>query len=267
MAAGLGIDQVHLEYGHDQVEVSLSLADPVTAADDVLLGRILIGRTAARHGMRVSFSPVPFTGEAGNGAHLHLSLHDSEGPVFSGGTGPHGLTEPGGAAIAGVLDALPELIGVYAGSALSAHRLLPGTWAGAAACWGLENREAAVRLVAGGPASAHGANIELRVVDPSANPYIAVAALLGSARHGIERQLPLPEEMPVNPAESDRDLPQLPLGQAAMIDALEASATARTLLGAPVVGGIAAVRRHELAAFADRRLSETAAALRLAWSC
>ncbi|MBZ5739918.1 glutamine synthetase family protein [Nocardioides mangrovi] len=265
--AGLALEQVHMEYGHDQLEVSLSPADPVRAADDVILGRVVIGRAAARHGLRVSFSPVPFAGEAGNGAHLHLSLRSADGPVLSGGAGHHGLTDVGSAAIAGVLDALPGLLGVYAGSAVSAARLQPGNWAGAALCWGLENREAAVRLVAAGPGSVHGANVELKVVDPSANPYLAVAAFLGSALRGIELGLPLPEEVGVHPSDSDRELVALPAGQAAALDALEDSAVAAELLGAPVVAGVLAVRRHEVAAYADRPLAETAEALRFAWSC
>ena len=140
--AGLSVEQIHTEYGHDQLEVSLAPTTPVAAADAVILTRIVLGRAAARHGLRISFAPVPFEGAAGNGAHLHLSLADDRGPLFSGGDGPYGIRPDGGSAIAGVIDTLPDLIGVYAGSALSALRLKPGNWAGAAACWGLENREA-----------------------------------------------------------------------------------------------------------------------------
>ena len=265
--AGLGIEQLHMEYGHDQLEISLSPTDPVSAADDVILARVVIGRAAERHGMRVSFSPVPFAGDAGNGAHLHLSLADAGGPAFSGGDGPRGLTPTGSAAIAGVLETLPELIAVYAGSTLSARRLVPGNWAGAALCWGLENREAAVRLVAGGTGSVHGANIELKVVDPSSNPYLAVAAFLGSACLGIQRELALPDEVAQNPVESRRTLQVLPPHQAAALDALKASAVARELLGAPVVEGLLAVRRHEVNTYSGLPIAEAAEALRLAWSC
>lgn len=266
--AGLGVEQVHMEYGHDQLEVSLTPTDPVSAADDVILGRVVVGRVAAQHGMQVSFSPVPFATEAGNGAHLHLSLADAEGlPVFDRGRGPRGLRPEGEAAIAGVLAALPGLLGVYAGSALSIHRLQPGNWAGAAVCWGLENREAAVRLVGGGPASAHGANIELKVVDPSANPYLAVAGLLGSARLGVQLELPLPDEVAVHPSESGAELAELPRDQEAAIDALEASAVAREVLGAPIVSGVVAVRRHEVETYGALPVAQTAEALRMAWSC
>jgi len=265
--AGLGVEQLHMEYGRDQLEISLSPADPVAAADAVVLGRVVIGRVAERHGLAVSFSPAPFAGDAGNGAHLHLSLENADGPVFSGGPGHHGLTGDGASAIAGVLAALPELLGVYAGSALSARRLVPGNWAGAALCWGLENREAAVRLVAAGPASAHGANIELKVVDPSANPYLATAALLGSVRRGIELGLEVDPPVDVDPSASGQDLAVLPTHQETALDALAASAVARELLGAPVVDGLLAVRRHEVTAFAGLPLTESAEALRLAWSC
>ncbi len=190
--AGLPVEQIHTEYGHDQLEVSLAPSTPVAAVDTVAAARIVIGRAAARHGLRISFSPVPFEGEAGNGAHLHLSLADAEGPLLSGGDGPHGMRPAGGSATAGVLQALPDLLGVYAGSVLSSARLKPGNWAGAAQCWGLENREAAVRFVAATPGTPHGANIECKLIDPSANPYLAAVSFIGSALRGIDKGLELP---------------------------------------------------------------------------
>ena len=74
------------------------------------------------------------------------------------------------------------------GSIVSGLRMRPGNWAGAYACWGIENREAAVRFVKGGPGSAHGGNVEVKIVDPSANPYLASAAILGLALDGIRAQ-------------------------------------------------------------------------------
>jgi glutamine synthetase len=265
--AGLRIEQLHTEYGHDQLEMSLAPETPVATADAVILARIVIGRAAARHGLRISFSPVPFEGGAGNGAHLHLSLSDEDGPLFSGGDGPHGIRPAGGSAIAGVIEALPELLGVYAGSVLSASRLKPGNWAGASACWGLENREAAVRFVAATPGSPHGANAELKLIDPSANPYLAAAGLLGSALRGIDRRLDLPAEISVNPAESGTAPPPLDTRQRTVIDALEHSPIAAELLTPEIVEGLVAVRRYELNTFGELSPAETTQALRLAWSC
>lgn len=263
--AGLEIEQLHTEYGHDQVEVSLAPATPVAVADSVILARIVIGRVATRHGLKVSFSPVPFEGEAGNGAHLHLSLADVDGPLLSGGTGPHGMRDTGQSAIAGVLDGLPDLLGVYAGSTLSAARLKPGNWAGATKCWGLENREAAVRFVAATPGNPHGANVELKIIDPSANPYLAAVALLGSALRGIDKALPLPSEVTDDPAATASQ--PLPTDHRAVIETLESSSLAADLLTPAVIQGLVAVRRHELTTYGDRPLAETCQALRLAWSC
>ena len=262
---GLAVEQLHTEYGHDQLEMSLAPADPVATADAVVLARIVIGRVAARHGLTISFSPVPFAGEAGNGAHLHLSLADAEGPLFSGGSGPHGLREGGGAAIGGVLQALPDLLAVYAGSVLSATRLQPGNWAGAAACWGLENREAAVRFVAATPGNPHGANVELKLIDPTANPYLAAACFLGSALRGVAAGTPLPDEVADDP--SSAAPPPLPTGQAAVLNAMENSPIAAELLGPAMVEALIAVRRYELKTYGERPLAETCQALRLAWSC
>ncbi|BBX89890.1 glutamine synthetase [Mycolicibacterium boenickei] len=263
--AGLEIEQLHTEYGHDQVEVSLAPATPVAVADSVILARIVIGRVATRHGLKVSFSPVPFEGEAGNGSHLHLSLADVDGPLLSGGTGPHGMRDTGQSAIAGVLDGLPDLLGVYAGSTLSAARLKPGNWAGATKCWGLENREAAVRFVAATPGNPHGANVELKIIDPSANPYLAAAALLGSALRGIDKALPLPSEVTDDPAATASQ--PLPTDHRAVIETLESSSLAADLLTPAVIQGLVAVRRHELTTYGDRPLAEACQALRLAWSC
>jgi glutamine synthetase len=265
--AGLVIEQLHTEYGHDQLEVSLAPTTPVAAADDVILARIVIGRAAARHGMRISFSPVPFVGEAGNGAHLHLSLADRDGPLFSGGDGPHGMRPSGQSAVAGVLDGLPDLLGVYAGSVLSGSRLRPGNWAGAAQGWGLENREAAVRFIAATPGNPHGANAELKIIDPSANPYLAVTALLGSALRGIEQRMKLPDEVPDNPPDAGEPPPALPTDQRAAIDALESSSIAAELLTPAVIEGIVAVRRYEISTYGNRPPAETTQKLRLAWSC
>jgi glutamine synthetase len=265
--AGLPIEQVHTEYGHDQFEVSLAPTTPVAAADAVILARIVIGRAAARHGLRISFSPVPFVGEAGNGAHLHLSLADRDGPLFSGGDGPHGMRPSGQSAVAGVLDGLPDLLGVYAGSVLSGSRLQPGNWAGAAKCWGLENREAAVRFIAATPGNPHGANAELKIIDPSANPYLAVTAFLGSALRGIDQCLKLPDEVPDNPSDASEPPPPLPTDQQTAIDALESSSAAAELLTPAMIEGIAAVRRYEITTYSDRPPAETTQALRLAWSC
>jgi glutamine synthetase len=265
--ASVGTEQIHPEYGTHQFEVSFAPRTPVAMADTGILARVIIALVAARHGFGVSLSPLPATGGVGNGAHLHLSLSRGNASLFSAGTGPHGLTDEGGSAIAGVLDRLPELMGLYAGSVLSALRLQPNYWSGAAACWGLENREAAVRFIAGTAGNPHGANIELKIVDPSANLYLAAAAFLGSALSGIDHGLPLPAEVPGNPSGlPDFDDLRLVTAQDELLDRLSDSSFARELFGQDVIDGVVAVRRHEASVFKDSTPDQIATALRLAWS-
>lgn len=264
-SAGVGIEQFHPEYGQNQFEISLTPLAPVLAADQLVLMRLVIGRVARRYGMRVSYSPVPFAGGVGSGAHQHFSLTRADTPVFSGGQGPHGLTEDGAHAIAGILDGLPEAQGVLSGSIVSGLRMQPGFWAGANVCWGTENREAAVRLIEGGPAHVHGANVEVKVVDPSANPYFGCAVILGLALDGIEQRTPLPPEVPVDPATLG-DIATLPTDQAGVISALDSSSRIRAILGDAAVDATVAVRRHEHQTYGDLEPAELTDKFRMAWS-
>ena len=261
---GLALEQVHAEYAPAQYELSLAPADPVAAADAAVLARLVVCEVARRHGLTASFSPMPLAGGGGNGAHQHLSLTRDGAPLLSGGDGPHGLTEQGGHAVAGLVTALPQVLGVLAGSLLSPERLRPGFWSGAHACWGLENREAAVRLVAAS-GSPRGANVEVKVVDPSANPYLATAVLLGAALAGIEAGAPLPPEVGVDPA-AQPDATLLPQTQGEVLDALEDGYLAADVLGEPLVEAVLAVRRHEQRALGDLSVEVAAQRFRHAWS-
>lgn len=270
--AGVGIEQLHPEYGANQFEISLSPLAPVAAADQLALTRLIVGRAARRHGLRVSLSPVPFAGKVGSGAHQHFSLTASEGPLFSGGAGAVGMTPAGESAVAGVIGGLPEAQGVLCGSIVSGLRLQPGNWAGVYACWGTENREAAVRFVKGGSGSPHGGNVEVKIVDPSANPYFASAAILGLALDGIRREAVLPPETTVNPAdlpESDRlraGILRLPDVQAEAIAALDDSLLVRGILGDPAVDVVVAVRRFEQRRYGGLDPERLADRFRMAWS-
>jgi glutamine synthetase len=273
-AVGLPVEQLHAEYGTGQYEISLAPASPLEAADRVVLARLVIGQVTRRHGLRVSFSPLPFEGGAGNGAHQHLSLTRDGAPLLSGGSGPRGLTTQGEAALAGIVTGLPELLGVFAGSVLSAARLQPGHWSGAFDCWGLENREAAVRLCAATGGNPHGASIELKCVDPSANPYLAIAAMLGLALEGMQRSATLPAEVRIDPAVLQTQGGELAAGQivrladtqAAAMDALSTSAAAVRVLGEEIIEALLAVRRHEQHTYAQAKLDELTERFRFAWS-
>jgi glutamine synthetase len=121
--------------------------------------------------------------------------------------------------------------------------------------------------VAATPGTPHGANIELKLIDPSANPYLATVAFVGSALRGIDQRLDLPAEVPKDPSKAAQPPPMLQTDQQTVIKALEASPVAAELLTPAVIEGLVAVRRYEITTYGDRPPAETAQALRLAWSC
>lgn len=268
--AGLGIEQLHSEYGPHQFEVSLVPAGPVAAADAVVLAKLVVGRVARRHGLRASFSPTPFQGSVGSGAHQHFSLYRDASPLFGGGVGPHGLTPEGGAAIGAIVRGLPEVQGLLTGSILSTARLAPGMWSGAHAGWGLENRETAVRLVRG--ADPAGSNVEVKCIDPSAGVYAASAALLALALDGISDGATLPAEVATDPSgwtDEDRRSAGVALlsnDLSTILDALDGSERLRRLLGDELVDATVAVRRHELDTYGDTDPAQITDRFRLAWS-
>lgn len=271
-SSGVGIEQFHPEYGVNQFEISLTPQSPVAAADHLVLARLVIGRVARRYGLRVSLSPVPFADGVGSGAHQHFSLTTSEGPVFGDETGVRGVTPTGENALAGLVRGLPEAQGVLCGSIVSGLRMRPGNWAGAHACWGTENREAALRFVSGGPGSAYGGNVEVKVVDPSANPYFASAAILGLALDGINEQVVLPPETIADPAtlsESERKragIVRLPDAQPDVVAALDNSKRLRSILGDPAVDALVAVRRLEYERYGGLNVEALVEKFRMAWS-
>ncbi len=268
-AAGVPVEQIHAEYGLGQFEISLPPREPVQAADDVLLARAVIGRTCRDHGLRVSFSPVPFSGGSGNGAHMHVSLTRDDIPLLAGGSLAEGLTDDGASAIAGIVRHLPEAIAVLAGTVVSGERLQPGHWSGAFACWGVENREAAVRLLLANKGNPHGANVEVKCVDSGANTYLATGLVLGFAALGIEERLELPDAVTVDPTELTAEQTRaaaadpLPNDATGRIELFEKSEATRAVLGPELHAAVLAVRRYESSLYEGE---DAHALTRFAWS-
>jgi len=269
--AGIQVWQVHAEYGAGQFEISLPPAPPLDAADAALLARTVLGRVAREFGWRLSFSPMPFAGGTGNGAHLHLSFANDGRPLLSSGQGPAGLTPEGDNLLAGILDGLPESIAVLAGSVVSADRLAPDNWAGPFRCWGVENREAGLRLVQATAGNPHGAHAEVRCIDHSANPYLAIGVVLGLAMEGLESKRTLPDPVEVNPSSLTEaealgaGVERLPSSAASAVAAFEEGHRVRHILGPELTEALLAVRRHERTAFAEASFDRYAAT-RFAWS-
>ncbi|MEV0536309.1 glutamine synthetase family protein [Kitasatospora sp. NPDC050463] len=258
-AQGLAVLQLHPEYAAGQFEVSVTAEGPVEAADTAMLVRHTIRAVSARHGLRVSYAPVFSEGSIGNGGHLHLSLWRDSRNLGHGGPGRHGLHPEAEQFLAGILAELPALLTLGAPSAASYLRLVPSHFAGAYRCWGLENREAALRLITGSAAGQ--ANAELKCFDAAANPYLAVGGALAAGLAGLDAGLPLPPETLSDPATLG-DAERLPASLPEAIDAYEKSDVLRQALGPELYEAVLAVRRAEAEVFAMHTDAEVIEAVR-----
>ena len=268
-AQNVEVQQFHPEYAAGQLEVSVAAEDPVGAADTVVLVRATIRAVSAQHGLRVSFSPKVTAEGVGNGGHVHLSLWRDGENLMSGGPGTFGLTPEGEAFTAGLLEHLPGLLAFGAPSVASYLRLVPSHWAGAYAAWGLENRETALRFVTGAQGQ-HGtaANVEVKSVDATANPYLLLAGLLAAGRAGLRAGAALPEPVAVDPGnltDAEREaagIVRLPSSLEESVRAFEADAVLTGFFGEQLTTTIGEVRRGEIALFDGVPAEEIAATTR-----
>jgi glutamine synthetase len=167
------------------------------------------------------------------------------------------MTREAEAFTAGVLGSLPALTAITAPSVASYQRLQPHRWSGPWAVWGRENREAALRFVTGMVGSRpDAANLELKSMDPAANPYLALGAIVAAGIDGVERELPLPEPILDDPASIPAarrramGIRQLPSSLGAAIRELERSTVIRSAMGDVLFDAFLATRRGENALFA-----------------
>jgi len=256
--AGVGVEQVHPEYSPGQVEISLSPEDPVSACDRSVLTRHIARTLAQQVGWRASFSPVVTEGLVGNGAHAHFSLWRDGENQFSGGGGHAGLRPAGEAFLAGVLEHMEALTALAAPTAISYRRLRPSHWASAYACWGHENREAALRLESSvGPSASRSANVEWKSVDTAANPYLVMGGVIAAGLDGVRRDLSLPQPVEVDPAtlsegeRRERGVRRFPETLSEAADAFASSTVLREAMGDFLHDCVACVRRDEAEAASE----------------
>jgi len=256
----INVDQLHPEYAPGQFELSIAATDPLAAADVNVLVRQTIRAVGRRHDIATSFAPVVVAGGVGNGAHLHFSLWRDGRNLFAGGPGAAGLTETGESFLAGVLAGLPALVGVGAPSVASYLRMAPSQWAGVFRCWGVENREAALRFIPGsaGPASA---NAELKCIDPSANPYLAIGSVLALGLSSMDSGLALPEPVAGDPVRLE-GVERLPQTLPDAVGHLQGSDVLREAMGDRLLDAFLAVRTAEYASLGAKSPEEIVAATR-----
>lgn len=229
------------EVGLGQFEINLShVPDALRAADDAWLFKMLVRGLARNHGMAASFMAKPYEDFAGNGLHTHFSLLDDQGRnAFANGT--HEGTPLLHNAIAGCLQGIPDLALIFAPHANSYERLVPESHAPTGICWAYDNRTASVRVPGGSPAARR---VEHRVAGGDVNPYLFLAAVLGSALIGIEDNLTPPP--PITGNAYAQDMPQIPDTWEMAIDRFEDSPLARRIFDPLLIDNFVMTKRQEL---------------------
>jgi len=268
-AQGVSVDQLHPEYASGQLEISVAAQNPVDAADTFVLVRETVRAVSLRHGLRASFSPKVLADGVGNGAHVHLSIWSDDTNLMTGGDGEFGLSTTAASFCAGILNRLAALLAIGAPSVASYLRLIPSHWAGAFACWGLENRETALRLITGPLGNRdRAANLEVKCVDAAANPYLLVAGLLAAGLAGLAEQAILPAPVNVDPAtlsageRTAAGIESLPSSLEKAVAAFEKEPAIRAAFGVELATTIAELRRYEIELFGGSSPEEITALTR-----
>jgi len=250
-AAGCEPDSFMAEYGARQYEFTVDVAEGVRAADRAVVAREMARATAHRLGHRAIFSPVLDPAGVGNGVHIHFSFKDAAGtPVMHDPEGAHGLSDVARAFVAGILHHQPALCALTAPATVSYIRLRPNRWAPTHANLERQDRSAALRIcpVIPGGDVAKQFNVEYRVADGAASPYIALAAVVWAGVDGIRRGLAMPDAGPALPATLDEAL-----------DALAASDAAKGWMGESFHGAYLMHKRGEAAMMAGLTEAEQCA--------
>ena len=225
------IESLHTETGPGVIEAALVFDDVEAAADKAALFKTFIKVLAQKNELMATFMARWSPDYPGQSGHIHLSLRhiDTAKSAFYAEHKPYQMSEIQRQFVAGQQKLMPELTAMQAQTVNSYRRLTPGIWAPTEATWGVENRTTALRVISGSESSQR---VEYRLGSADANPYLSLAAALGSGLYGIEHELQLEEPVKGNAYQqkhpAELALPTT-LWQAAQN--LKNSAAARNLFG------------------------------------
>jgi glutamine synthetase len=248
-AMGFEVEAAHHEVAPGQHEIDFKYADALTTADRIVTFKFVVKKVARDHGLHATFMPKPMFGQAGSGMHTHQSLFDRQGRnVFFDPQGPWQLSAVARAYIAGILDHARAFVAVTNPLVNSYKRLVPGYEAPINVAWSEKNRSPLVRVPA---RRGVGTRCEVRVPDPSCNPYLAFTVMLAAGLDGIKRGLECGEPVNRNIFEmSEREkrrlkIKQLPASLAEALDNLERDPVLEEALGSHIFSNFIRNKREE----------------------
>ncbi len=265
--AGAQPERIFAEFAAHQFEIPVEAAEGLAAADRSVVLKEVVREVARRRGLRATFTPLLDPAGPGNGAHIHLNLIDAAGaPLLYDAARPASLSELGGRFAAGILRHAGALSALSAPNPTSAVRLTPHRWSAGAVCLAERNREALLRIPPlvglAGADPAEQLRLEYRGADASANPYLALGALIRAGLDGVRADLPAPPILDRDPARLDAaeaeryGVGALPGSLEESLGALAGDDTARGWMGPTLYEAYVGVKRAELAAVADLDVSE-----------
>jgi glutamine synthetase len=185
-AMGFEVEAGHHEVAHGQHEIDFKYADVLRTADNVATFRFVVRTIARRHNLHATFMPKPIAGINGSGMHTHQSLFRDGRNAFYDPEGAYQLSKECLWYIGGLLTHARGMALVTNPLVNSYKRLVPGYEAPVYIAWAERNRSPLVRVPA---ARGEGTRVELRMPDPSCNPYLAFAVMLAAGLDGIERRI------------------------------------------------------------------------------
>jgi glutamine synthetase len=213
-------------------------------ADRAALFKTFTKVLAQRHGLMATFMAKWSNSVPGQSGHLHISMRKHNGEtVFYDASKPNDMSDDMRWFIGGQQALMPEWLAMVAGTVNSYSRLIPGYWAPTSATWGIENRTTALRVIRGGSSSQR---VEYRIAAADINPYIALAAAIGSGLWGIEHRIE--PDAPLEGNSYDRQhapARRLPATLYEAAERLAASTSARAVFGDEFVEHYAATRQWE----------------------
>jgi len=223
---GIEIEVQHHEVGTaGQAEIDMRFDTLLTMADKLMLYKYVVKNVAWQRGKSVTFMPKPLFQDNGSGMHVHQSLWSGGEPLFFDEKGYAGLSDLARWYIGGLLAHAPAVLAFTNPTTNSYKRLVPGYEAPVNLVYSQRNRSASVRIPLYSK-SPKAKRIEFRCPDPSANPYLAFAALLMAGLDGIQNKIepptPLDRDLYDLPPEELAAVPQVPGSLDEALNALEA---------------------------------------------
>jgi glutamine synthetase len=241
-AYGVPIEGLHTETGPGVYEAAIQFSAALEAADRALLFKGATKEIGARFGIMPSFMAKWHQKYPGCSGHVHQSLSDGKKNLFFDDKGRHKMSKLFESFLAGQVAVLMQFAPMFWPTINSYKRLVDGFWAPVKPTWGVDNRTASFRVIAGSPKSTR---LETRCPGSDVNPYLAMAALLAAGLHGVEKKLKLTTPPIHGTNEGSENIPRAPRSLKETTAIFKASDTARDWFGDDFVDHFAATREWE----------------------